>query len=135
MRSLRSVLLMAVVASGCSDPVGPENIAGKWAQDMSIPGNFWEMTLTLSGSTISGNGNWCGEAGPCGTFVVTGAVSGSNVHLDFVSMSQSPSVGPPFSSVTSRFDGRLTSPTTLRGSLTAETSGVPSSTVTYRRES
>jgi len=65
MRSVKSVLLLALVVAGCSDPIGPTNIVGKWDQDFSFPGSFLEMDLTLTGSMISGGGNWCGEAGPC----------------------------------------------------------------------
>ena len=131
MRSVKSVLLLALVVVGCSDAVAPQNVVGRWAQEIPFPGNSWEMELTLSGSNISGHGDWCGEAGPCGTILVTGTVSESNVHLDFVSTAQTPTVGSP---VTSHFDGRLTSATTLRGAVTGDGSGARSSMVTYHRE-
>ena len=131
MRSVKSVLLVALVAGACSNAVSPTNLVGKWAEDFSIPGNFFEMNLTLNGSSISGGGQWCGEAGPCGTVAVTGTVSGSDVHLDLVSTAQIPTVGSP---TTSHFDGRLTSATTLRGSITSETSGAQPRVISYHRE-
>jgi hypothetical protein len=39
------------------------------------------MVLTRSGSTVSGPGNWCGEALGCGTTTVTGTVFENRVHL------------------------------------------------------
>lgn len=82
MRSVKSVLLLALVVAGCSDTVGPGNIVGKWDQDFTVPGNSLEMDLTLAGSVVSGSGDWCAEAGPCGIVTVTGTVNGNAVQLD-----------------------------------------------------
>jgi hypothetical protein len=114
MRSVVSVLLVVLVAGGCSDSVGPGSIAGKWAQDFSFPGSSFEMDLVSTGSTISGNGNWCGEAGPCGIVTVNGTITGIDVHLNFASTAQFPQVGPV---VNSHFDGRLTSLRNLKGAI------------------
>jgi len=48
----------------------------------------------LTGSMISGGGNWCGEAGPCGTVTVTGTVNGDAVHLDLTYTAQLPITRP-----------------------------------------
>jgi hypothetical protein len=114
MRSVKLVWLLAVLAIGCSDPIGPGNIVGKWDQDFSIPGSFLEMDLTLNGSVISGSGNWCGEAGPCGTLTVAGTVNGDAVQLDLTYTLQLPVPGPMS---TQHFAGRLTTPNALRGSV------------------
>jgi hypothetical protein len=114
MRSVKSVFSLALVLIACSDPVGPGSIVGKWNQDFSFPGSFFEMDLTLSGSTVSGAGNWCGEAGPCGVVSVTGTVSGDLVQLDLTYTAQIPTPGP---ASTQQFRGRLTSPTVLKGAL------------------
>jgi hypothetical protein len=114
MRSVKSVLLLALVVSGCSDPVGPGSIVGKWDQDFSVPGSFLEMDLTLTGSIVSGSGNWCGEAGPCGIVTVTGTVNGDAVQLDLTFSPQLPILGPMS---TQHFSGRLTSPNALKGSV------------------
>jgi hypothetical protein len=69
MRSVRSVWSVALFAIGCSgaEPfVGPASIDGKWAENFSIAGNFLNMNLSSGNSTVSGSGNYCGEAGPCG---------------------------------------------------------------------
>jgi hypothetical protein len=129
MRSVKLVSLLAVLAIGCSNPVGPRNIVGKWDQDFSFPGSFLEMDLTLNGSMISGSGNWCGEAGPCGTLTVAGTVNGDAVQLDLTYTLQLPIPGPMS---TQHFDGRLTSRNSLQGSLGI---GTPGSTqnVSYHR--
>jgi hypothetical protein len=114
MRSVKSVLSLALVVIACSDPVGPGNIVGKWQQDFSIPGAFFEMDLTVSGSTISGSGNWCAEAGPCGIVTVAGKGSGNLVQLDLTYTPQVPTPGP---SSTLQFRGQLTSRNSLQGAL------------------
>jgi hypothetical protein len=129
MRCVKSVLLLALFAIGCSDPVGPRNIVGKWDEDFSVPGNIFEMDLTLTGSTISGSGDWCGEAGPCGIVTVTGTIVGNAVQLDLTSTPQFP-IPSPMS--TQHFDGRLTSPNSLRGSISAGTP-VFTQNVSYHR--
>src|SRR5450759_2426363 len=118
MRSVMSVLLLALFVIGCSGTVGPRNIVGKWDEDFSVPGNIFEMDLTLTGSTISGSGDWCGEAGPCGIVTVTCSIVGSAVQRDLTSPPQFPIPGPMS---TQHFDGRLTSPNSLRGSISAGT--------------
>ena len=118
MRSVKSVLFLALVVSGCSDPVGPTNIVGKWAEDFSIPGSSMEMDLTLTGSIVSGSGNWCGEAGPCGIVTVTGTAYGDLVQLDLTYTPRLPIPGPMS---TQQFRGRLTSPNSLNGATGAGT--------------
>jgi hypothetical protein len=129
MRSVKLVWLLALFAIGCSDPVGPRNIVGKWDQDFSIPGSFLEMDLTLNGSMISGSGNWCGEAGPCGILTVAGTVDGDAVQLDLTYTLQLPIPGPMS---TQHFSGRLTSRNSLKGLLGFGTPGV-NQNVSYHR--
>ena len=129
MRSVKLVWLLAVLAIGCSDPVGPRNLVGKWDQDFSSPGSFLEMDLTLNGSVISGNGNWCGEAGPCGILTVAGTVNGDVVELDLTYILQLPIPGPMS---TQHFSGRLASRNSLKGLLGFGTPGV-NQNVSYHR--
>jgi len=79
--SIASLLLVGLVANGCSDPVGPESIVGLWDLTGSLPGNSQSMILALDGSTVSGQGTWCGEALRCGTTTVTGTATGNKIHL------------------------------------------------------
>lgn len=129
MRSVKSVLLLALFSIGCSDTVGPGNIVGKWDQDFSFPGSFLEMDLTLTGSMISGSGNWCGEAGPCGILTVSGTVNGDAVQLDLTYTPQLPIPGPMS---TQHFSGRLASRNSLKGLLGFGTPGV-NQNVSYHR--
>jgi hypothetical protein len=87
------------------------------------------MQLTSSGASVSGTGNWCGEAGPCGTLSVVGSVNGSAVHLDLTLTQQLPTSG-----VTSveHFDGAFSGPYTLVGTETRDGAGSGPQTVTFR---
>jgi hypothetical protein len=131
MRSVMSALLLAVVAAGCgSDIVGPGTVDGIWSEDVSIPGNFVTMTLVSTQSTVTGNGNWCGEAGPCGVLEVAGTVNGNAVQLDLSFIVQTPGGS---STTVRHFDGGLTLGGLLAGTLTSEIAGQPPAHVTFRR--
>ena len=89
-----------------------------------VPGSGELWTLTVQGSAITGTGSWSGEACCAGTLSLTGTISGDSIHLDLtfvVTSSANPRA--PFHE---RFDGALTSPTVLRGTVTNDdgTSGV-----------
>ncbi len=134
MRSVKSVLLLAIVVGACSDTSGPGFIAGKWAQDFSFPGSYFEMNLTNNAGMISGTGDWCAEAGPCGTVAVTGTTSGGAVQLDLAITATLPS-GILYS--IQHFDGHLTTFASLRGLLTVESpnqAAVAVGQVSYHRE-
>jgi hypothetical protein len=79
--SIASMFLVGGIANACSDSVGPESIVGLWDLTGSLPGNSQEMLLALDGSTVSGHGNWCGEALRCGTTTVSGTATGNKIHL------------------------------------------------------
>jgi hypothetical protein len=80
MRLAMSVFFFGLAVVGCSDSFGPGTIDGMWLH-VTVPGSSLSMVLARSGSTVSGTGNWCGEALGCGTTTVTGTVSGNKVHL------------------------------------------------------
>jgi len=131
MRSLMSIALLCVVVGGCSSDTAPtaKSIDGPWSQDFSMTGSFLTMQLTSSGTTVSGNGNWCGEAGPCGTLSVAGTVNGNAVHLDLTLIQQQPTTG-----VTSveHFDGAFMGLYTLVGTETSDVAGSGAQAVTFR---
>jgi hypothetical protein len=129
MGSVKSVLLLTVVVGGCSNALSPGFIEGKWAQEFSYPGSAFEMQLTTNGGTISGSGDWCAEAGPCGTVTVTGTIKGNAVHLD---LAFTPTLPPG-----QHFDGRFTSLRLLEGTLSVDRQGQPPlvmGQVRYHRE-
>lgn len=123
-RSMCVVLLLSV--AGCSASLtGVFPIDGSWAEVESIPGNALTMTLTSSGSSVTGSGAFAGEAGPSGTVAVTGSTSGSAVHLDLVLTQSAPFTGP---ATRERFDGKVGA-TKLRGTLTDVTGSTPGTPV------
>jgi hypothetical protein len=122
--SIASLLLVGVVANGCSDSIGPESIVGLWDMTGALPGNSQDMVLALNGSTVSGNGSWCGEALRCGTTTVAGTASANKIHL--VTTFDDGSV--------QTFDGRLTSTNSLVGrALWTSPPDVLSSPQSFRR--
>lgn len=116
MRLVMSVLVLAVAASGCSSSVDPQLIDGVWSQDFVVAGGGQDMTLSVSGSNVSGTGSWCGEAIGCATTTVTGTIIDDRVHLITT-----------FSSGTVQtFDGHLVSVNSLTGSTVEHSpSGMP----------
>jgi hypothetical protein len=133
MRSVRSLWLVAVFAIGCSgaEPfVGPASIDGKWAENFSFAGNFLNMDLSSASSTISGSGNYCGEAGPCGLLGVAGTVDGIAVHLDLTFNEQVPRAGH---AMIEHFDGQFTSASVLEGSVVTDTPGQVPGHTSYHR--
>jgi len=121
-----SVLLLGAAVSACSSTLDPAMLAGKWSQVEQIAGNSLEMTLTTSGSNVSGSGSWCGEAFRCGTLTVSGTVNGDAMHLDIAYDS----------GVIDHFDGRFSLLGTLDGSASTEVPGqvMPAThTMTFRR--
>ena len=133
MRSVKLVLLLALLAMGCSgaEPfTGPAIINGKWAEPFSVPGSFLGFDLTSTGSTVSGTGNYAGEAGPFGTLSVTGTVDGITVHLDLTFTEQAPRAG---NTTTEHFDGQFTSANVIAGSIATDTPGQVPGKITYKR--
>ena len=134
MRSLRLVWLVAALVMGCSGAesfLGPASIDGRWGHPgISVPGNFFEMDLTSTGSTVSGSGSYAGEAGPFGTLAVAGTVDGLVVHLDLTFSEELPRAGH---TTLEHFDGQFTSANVLEGSITSDTPGQTPGRASYQR--
>lgn len=128
MRARRHLILLgALLTLGCSELTSPTQLDGTWREDMTIPGNFVQFTLTTSGDAVSGTGQWVGEACCGGPVTVTGDATGGDVRLS-LSFVANGNVVPPF---TATFAGRLIDSNTLSG-VTSGGSGNPTPT-TYRR--
>jgi hypothetical protein len=81
---MRSVLLVLAGLVGCSNTFAPQALSGDWAKAAQVPGSFWDMTLAVNGSSITGGGETCGEALACSTFAVNGTVDDNgDVRMDF----------------------------------------------------
>src|SRR5712671_4798231 len=115
MRSVLSVLLCVVVGSACSDSLIGGNVAGKWAMLDQVPGNGTSMNLVQNGSTVTGDGTWCGELMGCGTTTISGTASGRKVHLDIIFDT----------GAREHFDGELTMFHSLEGSIFFDSPGGP----------
>ena len=126
MRSVLSVLLLVLVGGGCSGVVDAPMIAGRWDQESMGPGSSFQMILRANGSTISGTGDWSGEACCAGSVSVTGTIHGVAVHLDIAQ------TGIPVGNGLSHFDGVLASPFLLNGTLVRDGSNT-SFPITYQR--
>jgi len=113
MRLVMSVLVLAVAASGCSSSVDPQLIDGMWSQDFVVAGSGQDMTLSVSGSNVSGTGSWCGEAIGCATTTVTGTIIENRVHL----------VTAFSNGTVQTFDGHLVSANSLTGSTVEHSPG------------
>jgi hypothetical protein len=110
-----SVLLLVAVGSACSDSMIGGNVVGRWSQADQFPGNSLTLNLTQNGSTVSGDGDWCGELLGCGTVTITGTASGRTVHLDI-----------NFDSgAIEHFDGQLRTFRSLEGSMFFHSPGGP----------
>jgi hypothetical protein len=109
------VLVLAVVANGCSNSVDPQSIEGTWAEDFTVPGSGQDMTLSLSSSNVSGSGHWCGEAIGCATTTVAGTINDNRVHL----------VTTFSNGRVQTFDGHLASTNSLTGTAIEAVPGEP----------
>lgn len=124
MRARSVCAIVALAFTGCSASLtGLFSVDGSWAEVETIPGNALQMTLTSSGSRVTGSGTYAGEAGPSGTVAVTGSTSGNSVHLDLVLAQSTPASGPI---TRESFDGKVTA-TQLRGTMTFQSSTPPTS--------
>jgi hypothetical protein len=108
-------LLAAVLAAGCSDSTGlPAALDGSWTH--VDPGFRYAMTLRTDANTVSGVGQWFGEACCLGTVAVHGTIDAQTVDfdLDFVATDGGPQLPAPFSQ---HFTGRLVGRDSLDGVL------------------
>ena len=116
MRYALSVLLIGLVAGGCSSTLEPGALAGQWHQSFGFPGASFVMTLRATSSGVEGSGFGCGEAAQCGSYAITGTVDGNGVHLDLVETVQQSQGNAVF---TYHFDGHRFLSNTMRGTLRA----------------
>ena len=110
-RSMRISLVMAVVVSsmllGCGGSSSTDvasSLSGAWMQRFDPPESDFEFSLTPSGSDITGEGSFAGEAGLEGSLTVTGTVVGSTLNLDFIVATEHPEGQP---TRTAHFTGHL----------------------------
>ena len=109
--------------AACADPAGPAAaLDGRWSH--FDPAMRYTMTLATDANTVSGSGEWSGEACCTGSIAVRGAFDGGIVafDLDFIATAGGLRPPPPFSQ---HFEGRLVRGDSLSGTLTANGQSVP----------
>jgi hypothetical protein len=77
------LLALALAAASCSDLVVPSarTLDGGWDRVEIIPGSREHWDVTVTGTSISGSGDWTGEACCSGTLSIAGRISGDSVHI------------------------------------------------------
>lgn len=85
-------VLLSAICFGCShEPTGTsiaESLRGKWAVQETVPGSSFTTTLTPTGNTLEGLGDFVVEAGGSGFSTARGTVEGDAVNLDFTLMQE-----------------------------------------------
>lgn len=109
-RLMLAVGLVAVAACSSSDITNPNTIAadlrGMWTETGLVVGSSRIFLLQVTGTTVTGEGSYSGEAGPVGSLTVTGSITGMLITLDIAQDN----------GVTVHVKARLASPRTLSGS-------------------
>lgn len=111
---LAGLLLVASLACHRSAATGPgdggqadSRLNGRWWGIVNFPGISLIMSLSTSGTTVTGTGTYAIEAGRSGTLTVSGTAAASRVKLDIAF-----DVG-----TSAQFEGNLVSSDTLSGHL------------------
>jgi hypothetical protein len=116
-------LLAALLAAGCWDSTRPPAaLEGDWTH--FSPGFNYNMTLMTDANTITGVGQWRGEACCEGKVEVHGTGDASTVELDldFVATQGALQLPAPFSQ---HFTGHLVGSDSLTGFLTTNDQVIP----------
>ena len=86
--ALRALPLAALVSAMACDPAartgGPPidaALAGHWAQDNTVVGSAFTLSLTVTDTLVTGTGTYAIEAGRSGTLTVTGTATAALVTL------------------------------------------------------
>ena len=90
-------LVVSAFCIGCGGEPTNTGIAaslrGTWTVQETVPGSSFSTTLTPTGSTLTGTGDFVVEAGGAGFSTVQGNVKGDSVNLDFTLMQEFPGGG------------------------------------------
>jgi hypothetical protein len=90
-------VVVCALCIGCSSGSTAPSIAallrGKWIMQEAVPGSSFSTTLTPTGDSLSGLGDFVVEAGGSGFSTARGRVDGNVVELDFTLMQEFPGGG------------------------------------------
>lgn len=109
----------AFLATGCAAdrttaPDASLDANGTWYALGEVPGSSEQWTLTVTGSVVTGNGTWTGEACCGGTVNVIGAAHADSLHLDITYFRTVP-VRDSAAYFTEHLDAVLATPSDLVG--------------------
>jgi hypothetical protein len=115
-----AALALALVSS-CGDglSLGPNALNGRWVSVDQAPGMSLHIILLTHSDSVTGSGDWTGEAILGGDVTATGQVSGRLVALDlaFEHLNNGVPTGTPF---TEHFAGAFTSNNDIEGTTTQD---------------
>jgi hypothetical protein len=118
-RYLATLGLALLSACGDSLSLGPDALTGRWVAVNEAPGMSLHIILITRNDSVTGSGDWTGEAILGGDVTATGQVSGRFVSLDltFDHLYNGVPTGTPF---TEHFDGAFTSTNDIEGTTTQD---------------
>ena len=112
-------ILGFALLSACGDTLslGPDALNGRWVAVNEAPGMSLHIILITQNDSVTGSGDWTGEAILGGDVTATGQVNGRFVSLDltFDHLDNGVPTGTPF---TEHFDGEFTSNNDIQGTTT-----------------
>ena len=116
-RYLASLGLVLLSACGDGLSLGPDALNGRWVAVNEAPGMSLHIILITHNDSVTGSGDWTGEAILGGDVTATGQVSGRFVSLDltFEHLYNGVPTGTTF---TEHFDGAFTSNNDIQGTTT-----------------
>ncbi|HKW10740.1 MAG TPA: hypothetical protein VJO33_10190 [Gemmatimonadaceae bacterium] len=122
MKTTRCLAALALaLVSSCSDglSLGPNAINGRWVSVDQAPGMSLHIIFLTHSDSVTGSGDWTGEAILGGDVTATGQVSGRLVALDLTFEHRNNGV-PIGTSFTEHFAGAFTSNSDLEGTTTLD---------------
>jgi hypothetical protein len=117
MRHLAALALALLASCGDGLSLGPDALNGRWVAVDEAPGMSLHIILLAHSGSVTGSGDWTGEAILGGDVTATGQVNGRFVALDltFEHLNNGVPTGTPF---TEHFAGAFTSNSDIEGTTT-----------------
>jgi hypothetical protein len=78
----KALLLLNLLALGCTDTLGPVDLGGTWAADFIVPGASLVLNLSQTDGLVEGGGTYAIEAGHGGKLQVSGTYTRPRIVLD-----------------------------------------------------
>jgi hypothetical protein len=122
----RAVLALLFLSASCSETTAVQrpttaDIAGSWVRMRPAnepPGQLLQWTLSVANGTVTGTGQWGGEAAPFGPLSLVGTAVGDSVKFD-IEFDYSP-IFPTLKPYHGHFAGVLDTTDEMTGTLTRD---------------